>query len=307
MKKIQDLLIEANDSIYRLPESGTKEYSIHVNELIEKLQSVKQTLRSGKYRHKYRKESSNLQRAIEALRYLRRNNEKLIEEENNKLDTIVEAIKALSVGTTTPSRRCNVTGIIDASKKLKAIVPHETRKAMDTLLGGIIPDYMCRALSGTLRYISELYDGSFSDFKDLVNVLHKKNKKEKVLTSLNKNITDANTAQIMILKLTEVEITTQSSHSFVNGMFNLIFDNDNRNNKDEYTIYRKRINDELNNSLRQIGGDNQNTSETIINRKRTYLESFKKLVINHIIDLAKKDFGIDIPKYEVGMKVSIEK
>jgi len=90
-------------------------------------------------------------------------------------------------------------------------------------------------------------------------------------------------------------------------MFNLIFDNDNRNSKDEYTFYRDRINGELNSSLRQIGGDNQNTSETIINRKRTYLESFKKLVINHIIDLAKKDFGIDIPKYEVGMKVSIEK
>jgi len=305
MKKIQDLLIEANDSIYRLPESGTKEYSIHVNELIEKLQSVKQTLRSGKYRHKYRKESSNLQRAIEALRYLRRNNEKLIEEENNKLDTIVEAIKALSVGTTTPSRRCNVTGIIDASKGLKDMVTPETKKAMDTLLRGIIPDYMCRALSGTLRYISELYDGSFRDFKYLVNVLHKKNKKDKVLTSLNKNIIDANTAQNMILNLTKVEITTQSSYSFTNSMFNLIFDNNNRG-KNEYTIKITDINRELNNSLRQIGGDTQDTSETIINRKTTYLESFKKLVINHIIDLAKKDFGIDIPEYEVGMKVSIE-
>ena len=305
MKTIQYLLIEANNILYSLPESGTKEYSKHVNELIEKLQSVKQTLRSGKYRHKYRKESSNLQRAIEALRYLRRNNEKLIEEENNKLDTIVEAIDALNVGTTTPSRRCNVTGIIDASKGLKNIVPPETRKAMDTLLGGIIPDYMCRALSGTLNFISRLYDGSFSDFKDLVVALHKKNKKNKVLTSLNENITNANQAQKMILALTEVSVTTQSAYPFTNSMFNLIFDNNNRG-KNEYTIKINDINTELNNSLRQIGGDTQDTSETIISRKTTYLESFKKLVINHIIDLAKKDFGIAIPEYEVGMKVSIE-
>ena len=305
MKKIQDLLIEANDSIHRLPESGTKEYSIHVNELIEKLQSVKRTLRSGKHRHKYRKESSNLQRAIEALRYLRRNNEKLIEEENNKLDTIVEAIKALNVGTTTPSRRCNVTGIIDASPELQKRIPPESRKAMDTLLGGFIPDYICRTLSGTLRYVSELYDGSFRDFKNLVDMLHEENKKDKVLTSLNKNITDANKAQDMILKISKANAVSEGPYSLVNEMFRSIFDSTNQSTE-FYRTYLNQINSELNNALKQIGSS-QNNSETIIRRKTTYKESFKKLVVNYIIDLAKKDFGIDIPKYEVGMKLSIQK
>ena len=54
--------------------------SAKIDDLILDLQSFKKNLRRGPDRHKNRKESSNLQRAIETLRYLRNKNEKLIDE-----------------------------------------------------------------------------------------------------------------------------------------------------------------------------------------------------------------------------------
>ena len=71
-------LINESDEIL-LPEMGTTEYAYHVESLIRELTLFKKSLRKGPDRHKHRKEISNLQRAIESLRYFNRKNNKLLD------------------------------------------------------------------------------------------------------------------------------------------------------------------------------------------------------------------------------------
>lgn len=72
------LLSESTNPLL-LPEFGTKEYSEHLDSLIDELHTFKKKLRKGPDRHKHRKEISNLQRAIESLRYFNRKNRKILD------------------------------------------------------------------------------------------------------------------------------------------------------------------------------------------------------------------------------------
>ena len=75
---LESLLNESSDPSL-LPEFGTKEYSDHLDSLIDELYTFKKKLRKGPDRHKHRKEISNLQRAIESLRYFNRKNKKILD------------------------------------------------------------------------------------------------------------------------------------------------------------------------------------------------------------------------------------
>ena len=83
MKCLEEIIFtsminEANE-IVQLPEAGTTAYSYHIETLINELNSFKKSLKRGPDRHKHRKEISNLQRAIESLRYFNRKNNKLLD------------------------------------------------------------------------------------------------------------------------------------------------------------------------------------------------------------------------------------
>ena len=73
------LLIEVSENLELLPEMGSQEYSNHLDALIHELANFKKSLRKGPDRHKNRKEISNLQRAIESLRYFNRKNKKILD------------------------------------------------------------------------------------------------------------------------------------------------------------------------------------------------------------------------------------
>lgn len=78
-KLIYSSLINESENIVLLPEKGTTEYSTHIEDLINELSTFKKSLRKGPNRYKHRKEISNLQRAIESLRYFNRKNKKLLD------------------------------------------------------------------------------------------------------------------------------------------------------------------------------------------------------------------------------------
>ena len=78
-KTIYTSLINESQEVLLLPELGSKEYAQHLESLIHELSLFKKSLRRGPDRHKHRKEISNLQRAIESLRYFNRKNNKLLD------------------------------------------------------------------------------------------------------------------------------------------------------------------------------------------------------------------------------------
>lgn len=75
----KSLLTESDQAPKLIPEFGSVDYSNYLEELIEELSSFKKGLRRGPDRYKHRKEISNLQRAIESLRYFNRKNKKLLD------------------------------------------------------------------------------------------------------------------------------------------------------------------------------------------------------------------------------------
>ena len=56
--------------------AGTEDYNQFLEKLIVDIQDVKKSLKSGKDRHKHRKEVARLQGAIEALKYLEKKSTK---------------------------------------------------------------------------------------------------------------------------------------------------------------------------------------------------------------------------------------
>ena len=78
-KIIYTSLINESADVVMLPEIGTQEYTQHLESLIQELSLFKKSLRKGPDRYKHRKEISNLQRAIESLRYFNRKNNKLLD------------------------------------------------------------------------------------------------------------------------------------------------------------------------------------------------------------------------------------
>lgn len=75
----QSLLNESSEAVSLIPELGSVEYSNYLEGLIDELSTFKKGLRRGPDRYKHRKEISNLQRAIESLRYFNRKNKKLLD------------------------------------------------------------------------------------------------------------------------------------------------------------------------------------------------------------------------------------
>lgn len=67
------ILIEQDQ---RTLNDGTEDYNQFLEKLIVDIQDVKSSLKSGKDRHKHRKEVARLQGAIEALKYLEKKSTK---------------------------------------------------------------------------------------------------------------------------------------------------------------------------------------------------------------------------------------
>ena len=84
MKKLSFVIL---DSFYREIDLLTEDKSVDdlvgksnkIDELISELIAFKQSLKRGPDRLKNRKETSNLQRAIESLRYFNRKNKKILD------------------------------------------------------------------------------------------------------------------------------------------------------------------------------------------------------------------------------------
>jgi hypothetical protein len=57
---------------------GTDVYSLKIEEIINDLQMIKNQLKKGTNKKFYRKESSRLQTAIQALRYLKKKSDKIL-------------------------------------------------------------------------------------------------------------------------------------------------------------------------------------------------------------------------------------
>jgi Mg2+ and Co2+ transporter CorA len=62
-----------------IPEAKTTEYSNYLDEIIERLQEIKRTLKRGTGRKENRKEVAHLQHAITSLRYLKGKNDRATE------------------------------------------------------------------------------------------------------------------------------------------------------------------------------------------------------------------------------------
>ena len=167
MKKrlVRKKLIETARIVRALPESGTQEYSDRVDELIADLRDVKLTLRSGKHRYKYRKESGNLQRAIEALRYLRRQSDRLIKDENAKVDRLVERLQKFRMSGTTPIEQCDVAGTLQAL----GVDSQEIQKAMSTALTDFVPYYLCDATKAIANKYTEVFTSAVGLFNNIMD------------------------------------------------------------------------------------------------------------------------------------------
>ena len=61
-----------------IPESKTTDYSDYLDEVINELMRIKNSLKRGKSRKENRKEVSHLQNAISALRHLRNKNNRAV-------------------------------------------------------------------------------------------------------------------------------------------------------------------------------------------------------------------------------------
>ena len=62
-----------------IPESKTTDYSDYLDEIINELMRIKNSLKRGKLRKENRKEVSHLQNAISALRHLRNKNNRHVD------------------------------------------------------------------------------------------------------------------------------------------------------------------------------------------------------------------------------------
>ena len=68
----------------RIPERNTEEYGSYLDDVINELMDIKNSLKKGQMRKENRKEVSNLQNAITALRHLRRKNNRQVMLLNNR-------------------------------------------------------------------------------------------------------------------------------------------------------------------------------------------------------------------------------
>jgi hypothetical protein len=162
---VSNRLNEVTIKVRSLPETGTHEYGDRIDELISDLRDVKLTLRSGKNRYKYRKESGNLQRAIEALRYLRRQSDRLIKDENEKTDRLVERLSQFNLGGSTPIEQCDVSGTLDAL----GIKNTEVQKALSTALTDFVPYYLCSATKSVANTYTSIFTKSISLFNQIID------------------------------------------------------------------------------------------------------------------------------------------
>jgi len=80
---------------------GTDDYQARINNVLDELLAIKSTLRRGSDRKTYRKEVASLQRAIEALRYIRRKSGKVLEQNIQTLtETELRALIMREAGVT---------------------------------------------------------------------------------------------------------------------------------------------------------------------------------------------------------------
>lgn len=310
--KIKYYLFESSKLIKSLPESGTREYTDHVDELIDNLRDVKNTLRSGKDRYKFRKESSNLQRAIEALRYLRRKNEKLLEDDDKKIDRIVEKLQKFNMTTKLPIAKCNV----PATLKALGIKNTEVQKAATTAFGDLIPFYLCDVTTAAAEIYAKYFITSLSKFNNIIDKVFKEiipvrrktyekndfTKQLKDFDLLNKDNIFINASsdkpsfhsldkihEKRIRAMKQLQHISLTGYNITDRIFNIIFDDNIKSNpeisaliNEINTIFQKEQQEALNNA----SGDPQQTKQ-----KANIQNDF----LNGAINILKKRYEKDYP------------
>lgn len=163
--KNKDTILEYIETLDSLPELGSEDYSERINELMQELSMFKKTLQRGPHRKNNRKEAANLQRAIEALRYLRKKHNKVIEAQ----EQIINEVSALQLGNFRAITPC------DGTEALNIIFgdDEELSNNLNFLIKGFIPYYVCQGANFLAReFITRLAD-PLEEFYDAL-VLYKK-------------------------------------------------------------------------------------------------------------------------------------
>jgi hypothetical protein len=150
--KNKDILLEYINTLDSLPEVGSVNYSERINELMEELSMFKKTLQRGPHRKNNRKEAANLQRAIEALRYMRKKHNKIVEMQ----DQNINEVSALELGNFREITPC------DGTEALNIIFGKDQKEFtndLNFLIKGFIPFYVCKGANFLAReFITRLSD-----------------------------------------------------------------------------------------------------------------------------------------------------
>jgi len=287
-KSIKYILSEASDKIRALPETGTHEYSNAIDELITNLRDVKHTLRSGKNRLKYRKESGNLQRAIESLRYLRRQSERLIKDDYNKTDRLVERLDAYSPSGTQAITKCDIPATLTAI----GIDSESVKKALSTALTDFVPYYLCSATQEASKAYSKFFIKSITMFNSLLEDIlksvwlskraHSFSNSDNVIlrfealntsnfintTGNDDSIYDYDKRMEKLNKsMVKIQSINPSGYTIINEIFNNLFDYKLRS----ASVYSGRIsalNEQFKKEMKEAELINQDNPDLIIERAR---------------------------------------
>ena len=290
-------LRESLDMLNSLPAMGTEEYSYHVQELIDNLKSVKSTLKSGPDRKNYRKESGNLQRAIEALRYLNRRNQRLIKTESiNLYNTMInlKEYQEANIGSTKGVPRCNLTKTLRNMTNISL----KTAANIDDLFGGFIPYYLCDAAEAVTEEFKDYFINPIKDFKNAIKDVTFGLTGMSVVTKLNpaskrnKGFEEESSArEIIYKKYTETDYSNFSLTSFVSSILDPKLLKD-PTFKGALTNIRNELSTGLNAQLETVGEDAVDKNTTTA----SYYQTFARAICNHIIGILNREAGYSIDK-----------
>lgn len=292
-KKI--ILKESIDILNSLPDMGTQEYSYHVQELIDNLKSVKSTLKSGPDRRNYRKESGNLQRAIEALRYLNRRNQRMLKTEHSDISNMLHEYVDYVVGITGTVPRCNLKKTLQNVTDMSA----KTASNIDTLFGGFVPYYLCDAAEGLTDEFGDVLINPIKEYKKMIDeaidiglsgINKEKYGEVKRSIVLNSKFTSASAADKILKKAYKNEQGRYDSFNLSSFLSN--FMNPKLRDHEKISAMTSDIQKDLREKttaiLSDTGSDRASTNNMTI---ASYYQTFARGAINYIIKIVNEDYG----------------
>lgn len=284
-------LIETLDILNSLPPMGTEDYTQHVQELIDNLKSVKSTLKSGPDRKNFRKESANLQRAIEALRYLNRRNQRMLKTETiNNHDHLVllNEFTAANIGTTDQAPRCN----LGKSLQRAFNISRKTAANITDIFGGFVPYYLCDAAEGASEQFAGMLINPLKSFRNALAAFTSGTSEQEYLLRLNANFTTASLTEQVIKD--KYKNTNYSSGYFnAIGFINGIVQSQEAQRDAAYQGTLTDISKEVNANAADAAESAATQGETRT-AKGAYFQTFARGVCNHLIKKINEESNFDI-------------